>query len=506
MEEPIRNNNSNSNNDDDDEHDNMGSSSPISFALGNSTSAMSITTCRAELSHRLYCPQPRLDLQLGSSDTNANAESSSLSYLPWRIWYETPEHADVSVLPPTETPDDVIDSDEAAAKPPTTTIQQQCCFPSVSYLDLRRQQNVQFADDKCREATSLSESIVVDDISKAKSSFTQALDLVPNHLESLIGYGKILIKTRNFVKAEGVLKSALEIDKNNTEVQQYLASLQEKRRRPLLGIDDVSRSRSGILDYQDSKRLILNNNNNNKKQETLTARESSAYQDALMERKLLADPPQGDEYTYTSSVLVVNDCEDERSYDSSDHKHNRRNKKNERRKDRRRRHKRKRSRTVSSRKRKNKDKKHRKRSSRRYDSDSSLSYSSSSCSSSYSQSSVPSEISATSQPSKRMPINDSDDESKTKTLVVEKNLQSKSTRSNKQHEELTFSTRSSKHKRRKKSHDSENGDEEDEDSSRRHKKRRRRRHDADTDTRRRHKRKKDSKRHKKKYSRKKAEY
>mmetsp|Transcript_22547 Transcript_22547/g.47324 ORF Transcript_22547/g.47324 Transcript_22547/m.47324 type:complete len:460 (+) Transcript_22547:70-1449(+) len=442
--------------------------------------------CRAALTYRLCCPRPKLDLPCQSSSVGIGA---SLSFLPWRIR----EGDNGGETPGNATPDDVARQ----------------LLPS--YLDLRRQQNVEFADEKCREANNLLESSTSkgEDID-AKTSFAQALELVPNHLDSLIGYGKLLIQTGNCSKAEGFLKSALRVDKDNVEARHCLAKLREKRKHTMLGGGDnaalsYSYSLSGgrnCYQPQDARNLmLLNNDSNHKTQKKLTARESSAYIDALMERNLHAGPtPQ----QMDNDAADANEGDDRGSSsddsirDQSDRDH-RRGKKKPKKKDRHRKEKRKYSRTSKSRKRKSKERKHKKkRSSRRYIRDDLSSYSSSSSSSSlssyassyasspsHSHSSVPSVISANFQSSTATHVNEK--------MVGGAENHFKSTTTNSCERQHYSSFRTKREDPNDVEYDQDDT-KEGGDSSRRHKKRRRRRHDADT--KRRHKRKKDPKRQK----------
>eukprot|EP00536_Pseudo-nitzschia_multiseries_P006994 jgi/Psemu1/16604/gm1.16604_g len=428
--------------------------------------------CRAELSYRLCFPLPKLDLP--------NDIESSFSFVPWEIQWDDDDGADTPETPASDVARRVL----------------------PSYLDLRRTQNIAFADEKCREANNLLESAGND--AKAKDSFTKALDLVPEHLDSLIGYAKLLIKTGKFSKAEGFLKSALRLDATNAEAQQCLAALQRKRQRSFQGGAGSSASYSLVGGSNDSKPrdsshhlLLLNNNALNKSQKNLTARKSSAYKDALMERSLHTGPlleetgtDDVDNDGDSSSHDSIHDERSERD-DRRGKKKSKRHDRDRRRRDRHRRDKRKRSRSSRSRKHRSKEKKHKKkRSSRRHTRDdvSSHSYSSSESSlysssfyssSSESQSSVPSVISTRSQKG---------------TDVHERKLQEEASRSK---STGTDQSQESKHKRED-SDDAaydEHKHEGDDNSSRYRKKRRRRRHDEDR--KRRHKRFKDSKRHKK---------
>ncbi|OEU16678.1 hypothetical protein FRACYDRAFT_239273 [Fragilariopsis cylindrus CCMP1102] len=397
--------------------------------------------CYEAFSNRHGMENWQLKLTVESILDIINSSEFSLSFRPWRIRYETLKAAaDDSLSTVKAIVDTVTCIDGSGANStitPTATIIQS--FPSISYLDLRRQQNIEFSNDKCREAEAIVfsssqsgsgssiDNVATVDIIKAKTLYKQALELVPNHLQSLIGYAKLLMtKTETYYKAERTLKNALDVDPNNVEVQQYITTLQDKRqrqRRPIM-----------LQSEQESKqrRLIIlaNNNSNNYKQKDIITRKSSAYQDALMERALL-DPQQDDEYNNNNNDKNKDDEEFENSYRKSN-----RSKKKKKKKDKKRHHKRERS----HRKRK-KEKKHRKRSSRRYDSSSSSSSSSSSLLSSSS-----SEISTTPL---QKPINCEHDEKESNRIIIKTNSpQEKKSPSSKNRQEPTFSPPSSTTKQR----------------------------------------------------------
>lgn len=152
-------------------------------------------------------------------------------------------------------------------------------FPSISYLDLRRNQNLQFAKDRCRIA---GEKLKAGNPDAARASWKQALELVPDHLASLVGYGAFLAETGKIGHAQTILEQALAIDPGNSTAERFLLELSEIRTRQRLGLSRP---------YSKNHQAFDPTTNNNKM--SLSARESSAYQDALLERKLMAsDSPE----------------------------------------------------------------------------------------------------------------------------------------------------------------------------------------------------------------------
>jgi hypothetical protein len=202
------------------------------------------TSFRQELARRLYCPEPRVNQVETSIE-------SSLSVIPWTLRYNN-----ITV--------ENLTGDH---------YRQPSAFLPVSYLDLRRQQNIAFADEKYKEASTLSSL----EITKAQTLYKQALDLVPDHLDSLLGYGKILVRNTQFQKARRIFHDAVEVDPNNVVAKQYLSSIEKTLLSQLTKNDELRQQQQ---ETNINQSLLL------KKGKNLTTRESSAYQDALMERNL----------------------------------------------------------------------------------------------------------------------------------------------------------------------------------------------------------------------------
>jgi tetratricopeptide (TPR) repeat protein len=114
-------------------------------------------------------------------------------------------------------------------------------------------------------------------MTKAQTLYKQALDLVPDHLDSLLGYGKILVRSTQFQKARRIFHDAVEVDPNNVVAKQYLSSIEKTLSSQLTKNNELQ---------QQQRETSINQSLLLKKGRNLTARESSAYQDALMERNL----------------------------------------------------------------------------------------------------------------------------------------------------------------------------------------------------------------------------
>lgn len=233
---------------------------------------------RKDLSRLLYRPQPRLDENI----------ESSLSIIPWKLRLLQDETSSSATAP-----NDSGDSKEAKA----------LSFPSASYLDLRRHQNLKFADDQCSKAN--------------PSAWKQALQLVPDHVPSLVGYGKFCLANAQLEQAEKLFEDALSIDPNHSLARRLLSELSEKRHE-----------KNRHQPYTTTTRHA--NNFQTSTKPNLKTRESSAYQDALLERQLLASPKDdGSEQQQQ---------QEEESLDRKHHKKSRRHHKRKKERKRRRKH------------------------------------------------------------------------------------------------------------------------------------------------------------------------
>ncbi|KAL3907483.1 MAG: hypothetical protein SGILL_008856, partial [Bacillariaceae sp.] len=227
------------------------------------------------------------------------------------------------------------ESDKAKSKPGHAR-----SFFHVSYLDLRRQQNTAFADQKATEATQAS----LLEHAKAETLFKQALNLVPDHVPSLLGYGKLLIKMGRLQHAQRCLDDILEVEPNHRIALQYKKVIErtfKQQQQQRLG--NASADGGSLL-------------STGKKRKDLQMRESSAFQDALLERNLAMEGATENDGQGTTERTMSDDSD---SYGSEEE---------DRRRRKRRRHKKDRKRK------KKKEKKRRKKDRRRrYDSASSAS-------------------------------------------------------------------------------------------------------------------------------------
>lgn len=197
----------------------------------------------AEISRRLYCPLENLE-----EEDDAVTPEASLSHIPWVLKQQQPQLKEFSNASAT------LDGNLYKAA-------NGCSFPEFSYLDLRRRQNTAWANDRLQEGNELFFS----DPGKAESLFKQGLDLVPDHVDLLVGYAKFLAQTtKRRPLAIQKLERALEIDPNHEPAKEQLTRVQMQLQ--------------ALLRRQKQQNNIVP-----------AVRESSVFQDVLMERSLASD-------------------------------------------------------------------------------------------------------------------------------------------------------------------------------------------------------------------------
>jgi tetratricopeptide (TPR) repeat protein len=211
-----------------------------------------------ELSRRLFSayeiPKP--------SGDEADPSDPSLSYIAWTLKQEN-----------------VVNNDESSSS-----------FPPFSYLDLRRQQNTAWATDRLTEGN----AILFEDPRKAENLYKQGLDLVADHVELLVGYGKLLAQTKRRPLALAKFQRALEVDPDCISAKENLERARQHE----------------ILLRQESRKVAAP-----------VLRESSAFQDVLLERSLAQEVPGEEE-----QEIIEEEWREEES------KHKKRRKKHKRRK------------------------------------------------------------------------------------------------------------------------------------------------------------------------------
>ena len=193
-----------------------------------------------ELQLEIYHPPPS-DHPLFADPSSPGP--ASLSFVPWTIQQpmEKSNHDNVARPPASGQP----------LHPPS--------YPIASYLDLRRKQNLAWACDRLNKGN---EQFYLDS-TKADQFYSEGLNLVPDHIDLLVAQAKLWIQRRQRPQAGKVqLQSrVLHLDPNHKEAKELLNRMerQEAARRSVA-----------------PKRLPQ-------------TRETSVYQDVLMERNLALD-------------------------------------------------------------------------------------------------------------------------------------------------------------------------------------------------------------------------
>jgi hypothetical protein len=223
-----------------------------------------------ELQLKMYHPfpsNPRLFgsvLVTGSNNESREIISQSLSFIPWTLRQSV-----------------------------NGTVSEDASFPTTSYLDLRRQQNRAWANDRLSKGN---EKFYLDPV-KADSFYQEGLDLVPDHIELLVAQAKLWMQRRNRpLAAKAQLQECLQLDPDHKSAKELLGRLERL---------DASR-RGGAP----------------KRVPQTTLETSSAFQDALMERNLAMDT--------TSALEASAEKLDEHSVVSSGRKDTKKKKKKKR--------------------------------------------------------------------------------------------------------------------------------------------------------------------------------
>jgi tetratricopeptide (TPR) repeat protein len=182
------------------------------------------------LSRRLHDPS----VLSTASATESESPEGALSFIPWKL--------------------NIIDGN---------TRELQDAFPSFSYLDLRREQNIAWATDRLAEGNAL----LFEDPQQAENSYIQGLDLVPDHVELLVAHGKLLAQSKRIALAIIKFQRALEVDLECASAKENLERVQTQQAR---------------LRHQFSRTISASAS-------APVARESSMLQDVLLERALLME-------------------------------------------------------------------------------------------------------------------------------------------------------------------------------------------------------------------------
>jgi hypothetical protein len=238
--------------------------------------------------------------------------TKSLSHIPWTFQ---------------QTVNIAVTTDEVVGVAATSSLLSDTTFPSCSYLDLRRHQNRAWADDRLVKGN---EHYYLNP-EQSDKFYQEGIDLVPDHVDLLVAQAKLwLMRRHRPLAAQKQLHEALQLDPNHPGAKELMNLLERHH--------EAARRRGGGV--------VLR-----KQPQT---RESSVYQDVLMERNLATSLME----TSDTGKEECEEKEESRSHSSSHRRSRTRKKKREKKK-----------RRKHSKERKKKRRKRR----RRYDSSSSAS-------------------------------------------------------------------------------------------------------------------------------------
>lgn len=116
-------------------------------------------------------------------------------------------------------------------------------YPSMSYLDLRRIQNTEWATDRLREGVRLAKE---GNAAKAEECYKEGIDLVPTHAQLFVAYGALCANLGRTREAIDKLEYALELDPNVANAQAYINVIRNKV--PPRQAGSVSRSQTALKD------------------------------------------------------------------------------------------------------------------------------------------------------------------------------------------------------------------------------------------------------------------
>ena len=113
----------------------------------------------------------------------------------------------------------------------------------MSYLDLRRVQNTEWATDRLREGVRFAKE---GKATKAEECYKEGIDLVPTHAPLFVAYGALCANLGRTREAIDKLEHALELDPNVPNAQAYMDAIQNKV--PPRQAGSVSRSQTAMKD------------------------------------------------------------------------------------------------------------------------------------------------------------------------------------------------------------------------------------------------------------------
>lgn len=175
---------------------------------------------------RMYNPSITRDIE-----SRMDPNDADLIHVPWKLSH-TDDNGEKSNGAH-------IQSDEVGASNNDSSP----VYPSMSYLDLRRIQNTEWATDRLREGVRLAKE---GNAAKAEECYKEGIDLVPTHAQLFVAYGALCANLGRTREAIDKLEYALELDPNVANAQAYINVIRNKV--PPRQAGSVSRSQTALKD------------------------------------------------------------------------------------------------------------------------------------------------------------------------------------------------------------------------------------------------------------------
>jgi len=162
----------------------------------------------------------------------------------------------------------------ASEKPTSSTLSEY--FPAFSYLDLRRHQNRAWANDRLLKGN---EQYYLNP-EQADKLYQEGIDLVPDHIDLLVAQAKLWLMRRSRLDAARLqLKNALQLDATHGDAKHWMNRLERHEAA-------IAAARRGDVGANHQAQT----------------RNSTAYQNVLMERNLLMASQHSDEEPSSSDT------------------------------------------------------------------------------------------------------------------------------------------------------------------------------------------------------------
>lgn len=161
------------------------------------------------------------------------------SNIPWRL-----NSSDLSGMNVLAFKSDADVPGSGDVKPPAEE-----SFPKVHYLDLRRQQNTQWADQRLREGIQIAseQPLTSSSYTKALTVYQQGLELVPNHVDLLVAMGALQASYGEYDSAISLFQRAQILEPNHANARTYMDQVLAALERQNIRAYSTSRETGAIV-------------------------------------------------------------------------------------------------------------------------------------------------------------------------------------------------------------------------------------------------------------------